>query len=93
MHTSVLTDKDSFLRIGINVAALRNAFPQAFMMVTIDCGVLAGIFNPHAGSSHSSVGLTAEELLEFAYIAGAHPNVRKSALLLIHRRGPYIYCV
>jgi hypothetical protein len=50
------------------------------MMVTIDCGVLAGIFNPHAGSSHSSVGLTAEELLEFAYIAGAHPNVSSNLI-------------
>lgn len=61
---------------GINTAALRNAYPQAFIMVTVDCGVLAGMFNPLAASSHSSVGLTAEELLEFAYIAGAHPNVR-----------------
>lgn len=45
-------------------------------MVTIDCGALAGMFNPLAGSSHSSVGLTAEEVLEIAYIAGSHPNVR-----------------
>lgn len=54
---------------------MRASFPQAHIMVTVDCGVLSSIFNPHAGTSHSSVGLTAEEILEIAFLAGAHPNV------------------
>jgi hypothetical protein len=64
---------------GLNTAALRSAYPQAFMMVTVDCGALAGVYNPLGGSSHSSLGLTAEELLEIAYLAGSHPNVRPFA--------------
>lgn len=63
------------LCLGLSGAAQRSAYPQAFIMVTIDCGALAAMFNPYAGSSNSSVGLTAEEILELAYIAGAHPNV------------------
>jgi hypothetical protein len=62
-------------RKGTNTAAMRASYPQSHMMVTVDCGVLASAFNPHGGSSVSSVGLTAEELLEIAFLAGAHPNV------------------
>ena len=66
------------LHSGVNTAAMRASYPQAHMMVTVDCGVLAAAFNPHVGSSHSSVGLTVEEVLEIAFLAGAHPNVSAS---------------
>lgn len=69
-----------FFFLGVNTAALRASYPQSYMMVSLDCGVLAGTFNPLAGSCHSSCGLTAEEVLEIAYIAGAHPNVRNNTI-------------
>lgn len=54
---------------------MRASFPQSHILVSVDCGVLSGAANPLGGSSHSSVGLTTEEVLEIAFLAGAHPNV------------------
>jgi len=49
--------------------------PQPRIMLTIDAGVLCFATHPFGRSSISSVGLTAEEVLEMVFIAGSHPNV------------------
>jgi hypothetical protein len=46
------------------------------LFVSVDAGVLSANQNPMCDSSHSSIGLTIEEILEMAFIAGSHPNVR-----------------
>lgn len=62
-------------------------------MVSVDCGVLAGPFNPLAGSCHSSCGLTSEEVLEIAYVAGAHPNVSRCILSYWLYHLQHAYCL
>lgn len=45
------------------------------MMVTLDASVLCNVHSPLCNASSSTIGLTLEEVLEIAFISGAHPNV------------------
>ena len=48
-------------------------FPS--IMVSLDAGVLCSAHSPLCNNSCSSIGLSLEEVLEMAFISGAHPNV------------------
>lgn len=44
--------------------------------VVLDAGAISGLSHPDACSNGSPIGLTLEEVLEIAMVAGANPYVR-----------------